>query len=199
MQPAAGVSPENIAAAPLFDSPQTARDTSTAPVAVASPAASVAAAPDVNFAAPVHSPAAAPKPATPEPAPTISAGNVAVAEEIKPAPTFAVATQAPLNLETTRPVMAAQVDQIDDTSSLRSTPRPARRRNRDTAPSEPLVFIETVAAPTSAAAIVPPAEEEAPRRRTPRPRGPRATQSEPLLFVETKAPATGVGEDKGAM
>ena len=198
-QPASGVAAESIAAAPLFDAPQTARDTSMAPVAAASTAASVATAPDENVAAPVHRLAAAPQPATPESAPTMSAGIGAVVEEIKPAPTYAVATQAPLNLETTRPVMAAQVDQIDDTSSLRSTPRPARRRNRDTAPSEPLVFIETVAAPTSAAASVAPAEEEAPRRRTPRPRGPRAAQSEPLLFVETKTPVTGVGEDKGAM
>ena len=198
-QPASGVSAENIAAAPLFDSPQPARHTSVAPVAAASTAASVATAPDENVVAPVHRLAAAPQPATPESAPSMSAGIGAVAEEIKPAPTYAAATQAPLNLESIRPVMAAQVDQIDDTSSLRSTPRPARRRNRDTAPSEPLVFIETAAASTSAAASVAPAEEEAPRRRSPRPRGPRAAQSEPLLFVETKTPVTGVGEDKGVM
>ncbi len=99
-------------------------------------------------------------------------------------------------IETAQAVVAAPVDQIDDASSMRTTPRPARRRNRDTAPSEPLVFIETVAAP---AAVTPSPEEEAPRRRTPRPRGPRATTSEPLLFVETKNVGAGEAEDKAAV
>ena len=97
-------------------------------------------------------------------------------------------------IDTAHAVVAAPVDQIDDASSMRTTPRPARRRNRDTAPSEPLVFIETVATP---AAAMPTQEEEAPRRRTPRPRGPRATTSEPLLFVETKG--AGEAEDKAAV
>ncbi len=115
--------------------------------------------------------------------------------EVLPAPTPAPVSLQP-EIETARAVVAAPVDQIDDASSMRTTPRPARRRNRDEAPSEPLVFIETVAAPV---AVTPPLEEEAPRRRTPRPRGPRATTSEPLLFVETKNVGAGEAEDKAAV
>jgi hypothetical protein len=97
-------------------------------------------------------------------------------------------------IETSQAIIAAPVDQIDNTAAARSTPRPARRRNRDVVPSEPLVFIETAAAPV--AAVIQPVEEETPRRRTPRPRGPRVTQSEPLLFVETKNTVPGDGSDK---
>ena len=100
---------------------------------------------------------------------------------------------------TMRPLAAAPVDQIDDPSSMRATPRPARRRNRDEAPSEPLVFIETVAAPASTMAVDMPAEAEAPRRRTPRPRGPRVTASEPLQFVETKSGVSHEGDDKSTI
>ena len=117
-----------------------------------------------------------------------------------PAEVLSALTPTPVQLlpaiDTARAVVTAPVDQIDDASSMRTTPRPARRRNRDTAPSEPLVFIETVAAP---AAVAPPLEEEAPPRRTPRPRGPRVTTSEPLLFVETKNVGTGEAEDKTAV
>lgn len=114
-----------------------------------------------------------------------------------PAPTAApasVSTHAQPNIETTR-VSTAPVDQIDDDASIRSTPRPARRRNRDVAPSEPLVFIETV--PELAVAVVP-VEDEAPRRRTPRPRGSRPVTSEPLQFVETKHPVAGDGNSNNA-
>jgi ribonuclease E len=109
------------------------------------------------------------------------------------APAHSIPAPAPQPIiEPTRSVETAAVDQIDDASSVRSTPRPARRRNRDAAPSEPLVFIETVAAPASTAL---PVEEEAPRRRTPRPRGPRPVASEPLQFVETKPVSSGESEN----
>ena len=114
------------------------------------------------------------------------------------APMQVSSTRTPSDSETARIVVAAKVDQIDDATSPRSTPRPARRRNRDTALSEPLVFIETAAAAGSAASLAP-VEEEAPRRRTPRTRGPRATQGEPLLFVETKNVDAGDGGDKSAI
>ena len=47
------------------------------------------------------------------------------------------------------------------------------------------MFIETAA--DKAQSVL--AEEEAPRRRTPRARKPRETVSEPLMVVETKADA----------
>ena len=110
--------------------------------------------------------------------------------------THPLPTQTPPTIETARPSDVAPVDQIDDATSMRSTPRPARRRNRDMVPGEPLVFIETVVAPASSAAATAPVEEESPRRRTPRPRGPRVIASEPLLFVETKNPGTSDGDGK---
>ena len=118
---------------------------------------------------------------------------------IAPAVYAAPAVHAASADATMHPLAAASVDQIDDPSSMRATPRPARRRNRDEAPSEPLVFIETVAAPASTMAVDMPAEEEAPRRRTPRPRGPRVTASEPLQFVETKSGVSHEGDDKSAI
>ncbi len=131
-----------------------------------------------------------------------------VAQEHAPVPVTMVSAEA-VSIPTTTPMQATPahtssgietaasaatvpVDQIDDTTSLRSTPRPARRRNRDAAPSEPLVFIETVAAPYTTSIL--PVEAESQRRRTPRPRGPRIIQSEPLLFVETKNPGADGGD-----
>lgn len=159
--------------------------------------AALATLPEVVSHTPVHSQAPVEHIAVEAPAP-------APVFEAMPAPAPAPApaeysTPAPTpsqNIEAAQPVMAAPVDQIDDATSIRSTPRPARRRNRDAPPAEPLVFIETVAAPASYAA---PVEEEAPRRRTPRPRGPRPVASEPLQFVETKSVSTGDNENKSGV
>ncbi|MEQ1516186.1 MAG: ribonuclease E/G, partial [Usitatibacteraceae bacterium] len=133
---------------------------------------------DALAPAPMPTPMAADIP-VPAPAPA----RMPAAE---PAPVQQVYSQPAATTQST----AAPVDQIDDASAVRSTPRPARRRNRDEVPSEPLVFIETV---PELAVAVHRVEEEAPRRRTPRPRGPRVVTSEPLLFVETKNPVPGDG------
>ena len=163
----------------------------------APPAATIAPTTPAFVAEPiVHAPAPTPAPAplfaepAPSPEPVFKAPAIEVAA---PAPSYSAPQQS---VEIAHHVPAAPVDQIDDATSMRSTPRPARRRNRDAAPSEPLVFIETVAALAVAA---PTAEEEAPRRRTPRARGPRPATAEPLLFVETKNVNVGEGEEKGAM
>ena len=145
----------------------------------------------VAESASIHVSAPAPQTKVDEAAPLLDSKMHSAIEVANPAtPTPITAAQSMASspaVETVHSRDAAPVDQIDDAVSTRSTPRPARRRNRDTAPSEPLVFIETVTAPVSAAAAAPLAEEEeAPRRRTPRPRGPRVIASEPLQFVETK-------------
>ena len=172
----------------------------SAPLAVAiAPAAPITVS---EVYAQVTAPESAPLFATHEQAPSpVPLPEPTVAEVSIPAPT---ATQAPSpsysqpGMETAQPVVAAQVDQIDDEASMRSTPRPARRRNRDAAPSEPLVFIETLPAPATSAT---PVEDEAPRRRTPRTRGARPVASEPLQFVETKNVNANEaeGEGKGAV
>ncbi|MEO8385313.1 MAG: ribonuclease E/G, partial [Betaproteobacteria bacterium] len=171
----------------------TTRTTEAAPVAVA------ASTPEVEsqvYSAPtavtVEPVVVAPAPVTQEPIVVASAPI----EPTKVAPAYVAPAPMLPGIETALAIVAAPVDQIDDASVVRSTPRPARRRNRDVVASEPLVFIETVAAPV--AAVVPPVEEEAPRRRTPRPRGPRATQTEPLLFVETKNTVSDDSGDKTA-
>ena len=165
----------------------------SAPLAVAiAPAAPIAEA---------HAQVTAPHFVTHEQAPSaVPLPDQTVAAVSIPAPPTQVPSLAYLQpgIETTQPVVTAQVDQIDDEASMRSTPRPARRRNRDAAPSEPLVFIETLPAPATSAT---PVEDEAPRRRTPRTRGARPVASEPLQFVETKnvnANETD-GEGKGAV
>ena len=143
--------------------------------------------------APIPTPAPAQLFAMPEPtpAPAFVAAPVASVAVPPPAPINAAA-----EVETVHAVSAAPVDQIDDAGAMRATPRPARRRNRDEMPSEPLVFIETVAAPTAHVVQV---EEEAPRRRAPRPRGPRPVASEPLQFVETKTAVSHDSDDKSAI
>ena len=151
----------------------------------------------------VAAPEVAPQASVPTPAPAQLFAAEAPPPATAPAPALQPAevsshTTAPQlqTIETMRPALATTVDQIDDASSMHSTPRPARRRNRDEAPSEPLVFIETVATP---AAFIAPVEEEAPRRRTPRPRGPRPVANEPLLFVETKNTGSSDTGDKSAV
>jgi hypothetical protein len=148
--------------------------------------------------APVHAPVSAPLfPAAEQFAAVVAPPAVPAAEApvAQFAQTHAIATPMPPTVETVRPVSVAPVDQIDDSEPFRSTPRPARRRNRDVAPSEPLVFIETVATTPAIA----PLEEEAPRRRTPRPRAQRPASAEPLLFVETANPGNSAGDDKSAI
>ena len=160
--------------------------TETAPAALMQPQDAIVHAPEAVFAAqeyvqPLHAPVQQP-----------------AATSIPPMAAL-LSTEPATSINATRAPEAAAVDQIDDTTSTRSTPRPARRRNRDEAASEPLVFIETVATAASSVAFATPAEEVAPRRRTPRPRAPRATASEPLQFVETKHVNSHEGEDKSAI
>jgi hypothetical protein len=83
-------------------------------------------------------------------------------------------------------VAPAPVDQIiDEQPSAPRQPRQRPRPSEDSIENTPLVFIETAADKLqSVQATV--EEEEAPRRRTPRPRKPRDTVSEPLVFVETQ-------------
>jgi hypothetical protein len=148
--------------------------------------------------APVHAPVSAPLfPAAEQFAAVVAPPAVPAADApvTQFAQTPAIASPIPPAVETVLPRSVAPVDQIDDAEPFRSTPRPARRRNRDLAPTEPLVFIETV----SSTPVVVPVEEEAPRRRIPRPRAPRPATTEPLLFVETANPGNNAGDDKSAI
>ena len=131
----------------------------------------------------------------PSPAPVLEQSVVAASAPIASA-YVAPASIFP-EIVAAQTIVAAPVDQIDDPSAVRSTPRPARRRNRDVVASEPLVFIETVASPVTA--VIQTVEEEAPRHRTPRPRGPRVAQTELLHFVETKNTVSNDGGDKTAV
>jgi hypothetical protein len=83
-------------------------------------------------------------------------------------------------------VAFAPIDQIGDSTPTRTTSRRRERAGGERPAAEPLVFIETAADKLQAVVLV---DEEAPRRRTPRPRKPRETANEPLLVVETKADA----------
>ena len=108
-----------------------------------------------------------------------------VSEQVVPAPApapVAVAAAAP----TFAQVAPASVDQIiDEQPSAPRQPRQRPRSSEGSIENAPLVFIETAADKLqSVQATV--EEEEAPRRRTPRPRKPRDTVSEPLVFVETQ-------------
>ena len=153
---------------------------------------------DSTSNAPASEPVATAPVAAQQPAPAPLLTAFAEAEPMpNAAPAYVTSIQTVPRIEPADFVTAVPVDQINDATSLRATPRPARRRTRDVAPSEPLVFIETVAAPIAQVAS-PKEEEESPRRRTPRPRGQRAAQSEPLLFVETKNPGISDGEGKSA-
>ncbi|MCY7389216.1 MAG: Rne/Rng family ribonuclease, partial [Burkholderiales bacterium] len=112
----------------------------------AAPAAVV----DVASHAPAVEHVAAASVAEHVPAPAMSIVTESIADA---APVQAAPVQTFPRVETATIVSAAPVDQIDDASPLRSTPRPARRRNRDETPSEPLVFIETAAALAVPAAV----------------------------------------------
>ena len=181
--------PVNESSAPL---PGAVRITETVSAAVAISAPEVASHVHTAPAAASATPAVVAKEQAAAPSAIQEKTVVAASAPIAPAE-VAAAPMLP-GIETAQATAATPVDQIDDADAMRSTPRPARRRNRDVVASEPLVFIETVAAPVAPVAQV--VEDEAPRRRTPRPRGPRATQSEPLLFVETKNTVSGDGGDK---
>ena len=172
--------------APTAQHATTQVTTASAPAALMSPQDAIVHAPEAVFATqqyvqPLHAPALQPAVTT---VPPMAASP---------------STESDMPINAARVIEAAAVDQIDDATSIRSTPRPARRRNRDAAASEPLVFIETVAASASLMAVAAPADEAAPRRRTPRPRGSRVTASEPLQFVETKQVNSHEGEDKSAI
>ncbi len=99
----------------------------------------------------------------------------------------AEAPAAPVSVQqmmfTTREVTFSPVDQIGDVVTPRAQPRQRKRYNEAAAAAaEPLLIIETAPDKAVAAPVV---EEEAPRRRAPRPRKNRETSSEPLVFVET--------------
>jgi len=176
--------------------PDAVRVAETVPVAVSVATPEVAnhahAVPTAVIPAPVatttHADAPSPAPAQEQPV-VASSAPIAQAD-------VAIAPMLP-GIETAQAIVTAPVDQIDDAEAVTSTPRPARRRNRDVVASEPLVFIETVSTPVTA--VIQAVEEEAPRRRTPRPRGPRVAQTEPLHFVETKNTVSGDGGDKTAV
>jgi hypothetical protein len=139
-----------------------------------------------RIVAPVATPAAEPVTIAAPVAnnPVAKEAPIATAVE-KPAaaPEMPVAT-API--VTAVPVAFSPVDQIPDLSPARAAPRQRKRYGEEKSTAEPLVFIETQ--PEKVQAIVIPVEEEAPRRRTPRPRKPRDAASEPLVFVETQRP-----------
>ncbi len=82
-------------------------------------------------------------------------------------------------------VTIASIDQVPDVQPLRSAPRVRRKYSEIQAITEPLVVVETAQGnvPQAPAVID---EEDAPRRRTPRPRKPRLAENESLIFVETK-------------
>ena len=168
----------------------------TAAVTDAAAPAALMAAPDATVAAPVTATSFA----THEQAlPSVSMPPQSVEASVSaPMASQTMSSQPAASDDTARPAVAAPVDQIDDAISTHATPRPARRRNRDAAPSEPLVFVETVTVSASSGIAASSAEEEPPRRRTPRPRGPRVIASEPLLFVETKNPGSNDGDSKSA-
>jgi ribonuclease E len=118
---------------------------------------------------------------TPAPAPVVATpADVDAAPQPSAAP---LAQPSPAPAPFREAVSFARVDQIPDATA--SEPRTPRRRARGTdanLASEPLVFIETAADKVQQVVL---AEEEAPRRSTPRPRKARTTASEPLVFVET--------------
>ncbi len=149
-----------------------------------------------THAAPVASSMDAPAPIF-APAPVVAEAPraAAVMQAVEPAPAVepvsAPATSAPAAapMAPAAPVVAqpqlsfGTVDQIPDAE--RQAARTSRRRpNAGDANmgGEPLVFIETAADKVQQAVL---AEEEAPRRSTPRPRKSRPTAAEPLVFVET--------------
>ncbi|MFN8985054.1 MAG: Rne/Rng family ribonuclease [Burkholderiales bacterium] len=169
------------------------------------PAAAVGAAEFATAAMPV--PASAAPPMTPAAAPSVVSAPAAVPEVQQPmvsaiaAPTVVATPSAPPAPMVSSPMTApaapaatvyssataplAPVDQIPDVAPVRSQPR--RRRERNGATHEPLVFVETDAGKAATnvqqatLAIIEPQ-----RRSTPRPRRERTVVNEPLQVVETK-------------
>ena len=115
------------------------------------------------------------------PAPAYVAPTIAhdVAPAVQPEATSTVYSSATAKL--------APVDQIPDDEPVRPQNRP--RRERNAAPSEPLVFIETDSGKAQATAVQQQSltEVEPQRRSTPRSRKPRVETNEPLQVVETKS------------
>ena len=108
---------------------------------------------------------------------------IVVAEAATATPVAASAATNPAF--TFAPAAPATVDQIvDDTIAAGRQPRRRPQSGGGLTESAPLVFIETAADKVQGIAAV--EEEEATRRRTPRPRKPRNATTEPLLFVETQ-------------
>ncbi len=83
-------------------------------------------------------------------------------------------------------VTFASIDQVPDVQPLRNTPRARRKYSEIQVVTEPLVVVETAPSkmPLPPVAVV--EEEDAPHRRTPRPRKQRIVENESLIFVETK-------------
>ena len=117
--------------------------------------------------------------------PVISAPStpIVVADAATATPLAASAPPKPAFAFT--PAAPATVDQIvDDPLAAPRLPRRRPQSGGGLTQSAPLVFIETAADKVQNVAVV--EDEEATRRRTPRPRKPRDATTEPLLFVETE-------------
>jgi ribonuclease E len=81
-------------------------------------------------------------------------------------------------------VVFASIDQVSDVEQLRSAPRARRKYSEVQVVREPLVVVETIPGKMPSPIAE---EEDAPRRRTPRPRKQRPIENESLIFVETKS------------
>jgi ribonuclease E len=91
----------------------------------------------------------------------------------------------------TQPAVAAvatfaSIDQVPDVQPLRATPRARRKYSEIQVITEPLVVVETAPGNMQQAPLAVIEEEDAPRRRAPRPRKQRIAENESLIFVETK-------------
>ena len=103
----------------------------------------------------------------------------------QPVPVFPSGDQVPFAPPAVAQAAFPPVDQIIDDQP--SSPRQPRRRPSPTESnmeSAPLVFIETATDKVQSAQVG--VDEDAPRRRTPRPRKARDIVNEPLVFVETQ-------------
>jgi ribonuclease E len=179
-EPRNGAAPKDGATVQQHDAPAAA--VGAAEFATAAMPAPASAAPSMTPAAApsmVSAPTAVPEVQQPmvsaiaAPAPVVSSPVTATAA---PAATVYSSATAPL----------APVDQIPDVAPVRSQPR--RRRERNGATHEPLVFIETDAGKAAATSVQQAtlAVIEPQRRSTPRPRRERTVVNEPLQVVETK-------------
>ncbi len=167
--------------AAMLAASQAAGNPAIAPAAVVS--ASVVTAPAVQESAPAAVNPADEAPRMPlERSPAVEPMSVTAAEPVQALHVFSA---PPAVVPTFASVIPAPVDQIaDERPSAPRQPRQRPRQNTGNMEHAPLVFIETAA--DKVQSVLPPVEEEAPRRRTPRARKPRDTMSEPLVFVETQ-------------